>query len=256
MDYFGPVVNRAARVSAVAHGGQILCTDSVMQFFHQDPEKKDFSDFSLDPWAVDLSIESFNHPSSSQSSTSLTSPSTSTSPRRRSPRRNSESLQERFSPSAHVRKLSLDLPNEPSSPHKISYNESTTPRLAKPLTVSKLPETTKTSSSPRKLQLKATDVVFSEMGSHSLKGIYQPIKIHQVSLPSPSPLSLRAFPPLRLPKDSSVPNSGTASQSISTGSSSIRSPEKEEEIPSEQEKDDEEKKKSRPKFANLSQFSK
>jgi len=262
MDYFGTMVNRAARVSAVAHGGQILCTDSVVEGLNQEFKKQDLSDFS-----VDLSTE-FN-PSFSQSS-SPTSPSLSTSTRspRRSPRRNSESLAER-SPSTQFRKLSVDLclthRNEPLSPLKI--NEPTTPRLATPHTVSTKPESPKISSPPLKLQLKAKDVVVSDMGSHSLKGIYQPVAIHQLSLPSPSPLSLRTFPPLRLPKDSLVPDSGTTSQSISTGSSSISSPKKEKENTkieecnlNTQEKAtlEEEKTKARPnflqKFGNLSQY--
>lgn len=37
MDYFGSFVNLAARVSDSAHGGQVVCTDAVVEIVQQSP---------------------------------------------------------------------------------------------------------------------------------------------------------------------------------------------------------------------------
>jgi len=80
----------------------------------------------------------------------------------------------------------------------------------------------------------AKDVVVTDLGSHVLKGIHQPVSIHQLSLSQP-PLSMRAFPPLRLHKarDSVAfdpppvvvldNSSSSTTTSSSTGSSSTAS---------------------------------
>lgn len=41
MDYFGPVVNRSARVSDTGHGGQVVCTQEVVDILNSEEGKKD-----------------------------------------------------------------------------------------------------------------------------------------------------------------------------------------------------------------------
>ena len=46
-DYFGPVVNRAARIMAAAHGGQVLVSNAVAELVHDRIELRDLGDHRL-----------------------------------------------------------------------------------------------------------------------------------------------------------------------------------------------------------------
>lgn len=52
MDYFGPTVNRAARVSDSAHGGQVVMTEEVKAYYDKAKTKPDFP--QLFPEAIEI----------------------------------------------------------------------------------------------------------------------------------------------------------------------------------------------------------
>jgi class 3 adenylate cyclase len=60
MDYFGTDVNRSARVSDSAHGGQVVCTEIVHQLFVKHKDDANFEvDFPSEPKFVDLGTHKY-----------------------------------------------------------------------------------------------------------------------------------------------------------------------------------------------------